>query len=120
MVAEAAQAVPKWTNRYTSLGAETKSLLADDSVSELRKLVPLRKNNGHVFGTFCSTSLGGQGEGNLTTTDEAAAAETGVVLFRVQKEDVRGMYVSRATLSLHIRRYDLELDRVDFYFLDQA
>ena len=73
-----------------------------------------------TFGTFCSTSLGGQGEGNLTTTDEAAAAETGVVLFRVQKEDVRGMDVSRATLSLHIRRYDLELDRVDFYFLDQA
>ena len=120
LVAEAAQAVPKWTNRYTSLGAETKSLLADDSVSELRKLLPLRKNNGHVIGTFCSTSLGGQGEGNLTTTNEAAAAETGVVLFRVQKEDVRGMDVSRATLSLHIRRYDLELDRVDFYFLDQA
>ena len=89
LVAEAAQAVPKWTNRYTSLGAETKSLLADDSVSELRKLVPLRKNNGHVFGTFCSTSLGGQGEGNLTTTDEAAAAETGVVLFRGMQLDRR-------------------------------
>ena len=121
----AAVASPKWTSKYTRLDAETKNLLADEAASALRKLVPSRKSNGHVFGTHCAldATAGQSSSGANATAAEAlveAETETGLVLFRVKKEEVRGMDVSRATLTLHIRRYDLELDKVDFYYLDQS
>ena len=49
----ASTASAKWTSRYTRLGTETKSLFGDDEGSLLRRLVPVGKNNGHVFGTHC-------------------------------------------------------------------
>ena len=123
----ASTASAKWTSRYTRLGTETKSLLGDDEGSLLRRLVPVGKNNGHVFGTQCKLEPPEEADpiGNATTEStppepQQQSSETGLVLFRVSKDEVRGMDVSRATLSLHIRRYDLELDRVDFYYLDQT
>ncbi|QDZ22882.1 AAA domain-containing ATPase [Chloropicon primus] len=117
----------KWTSKYTSLDTEVKSLLLEESMSQLRQLVPTRKSNGLVFGTHCAleaeTTAVPAEEGNGTAAPapvEVEETETGVVLFRVTREDVKGMDVSRATLALHIRRYDLELDQVDFYYLDQT
>ena len=94
-----AATTPKWTARYTRLGTESKSLMGEGG----EDLMPVKKGSANLFGTHC------QGDENI---------ETSVVIVRVDKQTVQGMDVSRATLSMHIRRYDIELDTVHFHLLN--
>ena len=123
----ASTASAKWTSRYTRLGTETKSLpwgrrrlLATKACASGEEQRP-RLWHAVQAGAPKEADLIGNATTDSTPPEpQQQSSETGLVLFRVSKDEVRGMDVSRATLSLHIRRYDLELDRVDFYYLDQT
>ena len=91
---------PKWTHKFAELALEHKALVGQGIQQEI---APLKKEQGLLFGGKCVPN---------------ATEPESVVLFRVPKDALEGRGVTKATLSLHVRRYDIDLNEISLYFLN--